>query len=153
MGRLRFITYLLRNKEIKIVEYAHMTQQKIKNYIRSIKRIPQADYIFLADADGASVDQKRNKVKTHYPECDIEKIYIVQREIESWYLAGVNSDIYPLIKEKITNTDDVSKEKFLSMIPKNYTKILFMSEILQRYNLSLACSRNTSLAYFAKCLL
>ena len=150
----RFFEYMLREKEIKIVEYAAMKQKKITDFIKSIKAMPEDDYIFSADADGDSIEQKLEKVKMHYPICDPGKIYIVQREIESWYLAGIELGTFSSAKKKkITNTDNVSKEEFLSMIPKNYTKILFMSEILQRYNLSLACSRNKSLAYFAKCLL
>lgn len=145
----RFFAFLLKEKDIKCVEYAKMAKKKIESYIKSITAISSDDYIFTADADGASIDYKKEKISTHYPFCNRDKIYIVQREIESWYLAGVKDDAYPLLKKKkVQNTDNLSKEEFLAIKPKHHTRITFMTEILECYNLCLACSRNTSLSYF-----
>lgn len=150
----RFFSFILKGKDIQIVEYSNMSQKKIANYIKSIVAIPGCDYIFTADADGATIEQKIVKTKSHYPTCECEKIYIVQREIESWYLAGIKEDKYPSIKKrKILNTDNTSKEEFDSLIPKHYTRVTFMIELLNQYDLYLAKERNTSFMQFVNSVL
>lgn len=150
----RFFTYLLRGLDFKIVEYANMSQKKIADYIKSIMSIPGSDYIFTSDADGLTIAQKTERIKAHYPYCECQKIHIVQREIESWYLAGINIEKYPSIKRrKVLNTDNTSKEDFRALIPRRYSRITFMIELLKQYNLRLAKERNISLTQFVNSVL
>lgn len=136
--------------EIRFVQYAKLTGRQISSLINALPNFRHADYFFFADADGATIEAKIDIVKSKYPYCDASKIRIVQREIESWYIAGLRESM--CIKHKIKyipHTDDLSKEKFDSMLPKGYTHISFQVEILKNYDVELAKSRNASFRNFA----
>jgi hypothetical protein len=81
-----------------------------------------------------------------------EKIRIVIREIESWYLAGLNNDACRKLKIPVFNdTNEVIKEKFDSLIPKKFqeSRIDFMQELLalKHYDLETAKQKNRSFHY------
>ena len=101
-------------------------------------------------ADGATVEHKIEKVAQKYPMVDKSKIRIVQREIESWYLAGLDKINCTKYKIKyLERTDEVSKEKFDSMIPKKLDHTSFQIEILKYFDKECAKSRNYSFDSFA----
>ena len=140
-----------RDTEIRIIKYASWSPKDISNLIRSFPNFRNADYLFFADADGATIGHKIDVIKKRYPVCDESKIRIVQHEIESWYIAGLSQSMCTKYKVKyVSHTDDLSKEKFDSMIPRGYTHISFQVEILKRYDVELAKSRNISFRSFAQ---
>lgn len=137
--------------KIKIIPYANMPTKDITNYLKSIQSMNNSDYLFFADADGASIDDKTEIISKKYPLCEREKIRIVQWEIESWYLAGLDSLNCAKYKIKyLPHTNDVSKEKFISMLPKGHTRVTFQIEILKCFNQEEAKNRNYSFRVFAK---
>ena len=151
----RFLKSFCRSKyrgvEIRFVQYATLTGKQISSLIHALPNFRHADYFFFADADGATVEAKIDIVKRKHPYCDESKIRIVQREIESWYIAGLSEGMCTKHKIKyIPHTDDLSKEKFDSMLPRGYTHISFQVEILKHYDVELAKSRNTSFRNFAE---
>lgn len=146
----RFFESYYKPEKVIFVEYKTMSNKEIQAYINSFSRITTADYLFFADADGASIKDKLDKTAKKYPMCDKSKIRIVQREIESWYLAGLNQTICAKYKVKyIPRTDDVSKEKFNSMVPKGHNHTSFQVEILKHFDKECAKSRNYSFESFA----
>ena len=127
-----------------------MRKEKVDNFIRSIRAMG-ADYIYLADInDYPCITAKKGEIQRKYKNIDCNKIVIVVREIESWYLAGL--DIMACNKLRIStfsNTNDVSKEKFNNLIPKEFTsRIDFMLEILKNFSIEIAKHKNTSFQYF-----
>ena len=146
----RFFESYYKNQDIKIILYATETNKSIYGYIKSIEKLHNSDYLFFADADGTTIDAKTEIIHKKYPMCDKSKIRIVQREIESWYLAGVNLSSCNKYKIKyFPRTDDISKEKFDSILPKNQTHISFQQEILKNFDKDCAKSRNYSFDSFA----
>lgn len=146
----RFFESYYSSIDIKTILYANMTTKEISNYIKSIKSLKNADYIFFADADGASIEDKIDTISKKYPACEKTKIRIVQWEIESWYLAGLDSSKCLKYKIKyLSHTDGVSKEKFISMLPKGMSRVTFQIEILKYFNKEEAKSRNNSFRIFA----
>lgn len=146
----RFFRYYFSKKNVKIIQYANMPHKDFANLVQTISHTKNADYIIVADADGASINEKKDKVTEKRPTCDTSKVFISQYEIESWYIAGLNiSDSAKYKVKYISCTDSISKEKFKTLIPKGYTSVSFKVEILKCFDLESAKSRNTSFGIFA----
>ena len=57
---------------------------------------------------------KKKKTQEKHPNIDKDKIIVVIKEIESWYLAGLDNKACKQLKIKnFANTDNITKEKFL----------------------------------------
>lgn len=134
----------------KFIQYSGWTIVKINNFIRSISCMPDNDYIFLGDADGKTLNEKKNELIRRYSNLDSNKVFIVQYEIESWYYAGTSQEICQKLnlKHYVYNTDSLMKEHFNAKLPKKADRKFIMTEILKMYELELAISRNTSLSLF-----
>ena len=137
---------------IKIIKYATMRKEKKDNFIKSIRAI-NADYIYFADInDSPCITAKKDIINKQHNLIDINNVLIVIKEIESWYLAGLNNDSCRQLKIKFrNNTDNVTKETFNNLIPMKYTsRIDFMVEILKRFSITEAIRKNKSFNYFIK---
>ena len=135
---------------VKIYKYAEEKDEKTDNFIKSINSM-QADYIFFVDFDNfPCITARKERIKQKHKNIDPDKIIVVVEEIESWYLAGLNSSAYNQLKIKKQNlTDNISKEKFNSLIPKNFaSRTDFMIEILKFFSLEEATRKNKSFNYF-----
>jgi hypothetical protein len=140
---------------INIIEYAQLKKKKVNDFIKSINSM-EADYIFLADIDlSPCITQKKSKVKRAYRTVDENKIVVVIREIEAWYLAGLS-----LAKNKklgiknFSTTDNVNKEIFNNLIPNRFdSRIEFMLEILSHFLITEAKRKNKSFKYLTKKLI
>jgi len=138
-----------RYSTIKIIKYATMKKEKVDNYIKGIKAMG-ADYIYLTDInDSPCVTAKKEKTQKKHQNIDKNKIIVVIKEIESWYLAGLDNKACKQLKIKnFANTDNVTKEKFNALIPEKFSKIDFMSEILKNFSIEIAKQKNKSFRYF-----
>ncbi len=137
---------------IKIIRYAQKPKkfEYIKNFIKSIQSM-KADYIYVTDINSSPcVTDKKNKISEKLNNIESNKILVVIKEIESWYLAGLdrNSTKKLGIKKVYPTTDTLTKEQFNSLIPKKFdSRIDFMMEILQNFSLETAQQKNKSLKY------
>lgn len=146
----RFFRHYYSGRNVKMVQYANMPSKEFSSYIQTITHMNAADYIIVADSDGASIDDKKRKIIEKHPICNISKVFISQREIESWYIAGLNRcDSAKYRVKYIFCTDNISKEKFDLLIPKGYTPTSFKVEILKFYDFEEAKYRNASFKIFA----
>lgn len=145
----RFITSVFGKDKIKVIKYAREKKEYINRYIKSIKSMPNCDYIVICDIDLKSLVEKKNAILAQFPDCEAEKIIVSIAEIESWYIAGVDQITSRAMKIKyVYYTDCITKEKFDQMIPDKIDRINFMIEILKKFNLNEAILRNKSLKYF-----
>jgi hypothetical protein len=108
-----------------------------------------ADIFVISDFDKSScITNKIDKVRTDYNIPVEVKIFIVKKEIESWYLAGIND--FLLNKHSIqefNDTENLSK-KFLNTLSKRNGSLLeFKLKILNNYSLKTGISKNSSLKY------
>ena len=153
----RFFNKILSSKfqkkysAVKIVKYATMKKEKVDGFIKSIKSMG-ADYIYLRDINNSPcVTAKKEEIRNKYKNIDKDRVVIVVKEIESWYLAGLNNEVCKQLKIKnFANTDNVSKEKFNALIPKKFSRIDFMSEILKNFSIEIAKQKNKSFRYFVE---
>ncbi len=147
----RFFHWYFDQQYKVIIPYAQMKKEKVNALMKGIQKIPETDYILLADADNQSVADKIEKIKTRFSACEREKIYIVKREIESWYLAGLKaSDCKKWHIHYYSHTNDLVKEDFDRLKPKHMSRIHFMLEILKRFDLSEGVERNGTFYHFCQ---
>jgi hypothetical protein len=146
----RFFKWYFNKCYLHFITYACQKPSKINNYIRSINKLPSARYLFIGDSDNDSPKVAKDKILKRFPAVNRERVVIVQREIESWYLAGLEAAKCSKLNVKYyPYTNNISKEQFDSLIPKEYSsRINFMIEILKEYNLRLGRERNKSLDTF-----
>ena len=146
----RLVNVLFHNTEEKsIIEYSRRNNSSIAKFIRALNGTSDR-YIFFADSDTKSMDQRKSDIKTKFKSINEDQIVIVCIEIESWYYAGMNVELCQ--KNKIKFKDDanrVSKEGFLSLIKKcSLQKTEIMIEVAKMFDVDLARKRNASFSDF-----
>ncbi len=135
---------------IDIIRFAALKKEKIDNYLKSIKAM-DADYIYITDINNSQcATAKKQKIQNHLRNIDEERIIVVIKEIESWYLAGLDNTYARKNKlRSLSDTNNISKEQFNSLIPKKFdSRIDFMLEILQNFSFEIAKQKNKSFRYF-----
>ena len=139
---------------IKPYQYQQKTRKTIKALISSIEKIDFADYFFLRDInDSPCVAARFEIIKTKYAgRIDVNNIIVVVKEIESWYLAGLDDKkCQELGLGTFSHTDDIAKEQFNRLMPKKFdSRIDFMAEILKRFSIETAKQKNASFSYFMR---
>ncbi|WP_456408546.1 hypothetical protein [Caldithrix abyssi] len=152
----RFVDYIIKPllqelyDFIEVREYARLKDSKLQNFVKSIKAMG-ADYWLLADINTAPcIDARKRKIIDKFKAVDPACIIVVIKEIESWYLAGIDNKAAQSLKIKsFRNTDELDKEKFLALIPANFdSKVDFLNELLKHFSLEAGMEKNQSFKYF-----
>ncbi len=141
---------------IKVIKYAKLPKTVVENFIKTYKKQPSSDYLFLCDMDARGnsalciTKRKEKEQNTFGNLIDRDKLVVVKEEIESWYIAGITPENLKKLKIKpFTDTQSMSKEEFVRLIPKNFISTNdFLVEVLKEYSLEQAQSLNASLSYF-----
>ena len=136
---------------IEVRKYAEKTKKYIFNLIKTIKSMNDS-YIYFSDINNAPcITLKKQKILEKYKTIDRNRIVVVIKEIESWYLAGLNDeDSKKLTKKLFKSTDTITKEQFNKYKPKNESRINFMIELLKVFSVDIAKQKNNSFSYFMK---
>ena len=145
---------LIEKKYNKVIirSYANLTKEKINSLIKSIIDLKEC-YIYVKDINNAKcITKKKREIRKELKNISNDRIVIIVKEIESWYLAGLGKkDSKNLGIKYFGNTDNIIKEKFNSIIPKKFdTRQIFMLEILNRFSIKIASKKNRSFEYFIK---
>jgi len=147
----RVIKPRLEEKHDRVVlwKYAQVKNTKIDNFLKSIKAMG-GGYIYIGDINRAPcVSGKKQEIQNKFKNIKIDRIIVVIKEIESWYLAGLDDTRSKELKIRIFNTtDDVTKEQFNDLSNRVDSKIDFMLEILKRFSIETAREKNKSFRYF-----
>ena len=144
--------YLRKTKSIEIwpIKYAEKSPKLINKDIKSKSNFK---YIFLSDLDNnyypCITARKEDRLK-NYEYLNSSNIVIVKEEIESWYLAGINTSSEQFSELIIPDsTDDIEKETFDQMISTiSDSKKDCLVEIAKNFDFDLAVKRNSSFRYF-----
>ncbi len=129
--------------------YASLKKEKINNFLKSIKAM-NAEYIFVTDIDNSlCVTAKKQKIKDKLGNIDEERIIVVVKEIEGWYLAGLdNTETKKFKIRTFGRTDSILKEQFNKLFLKAFdSRIDFMIEILKVFSIEIAKQNNESFKY------
>ncbi|PWB49859.1 MAG: hypothetical protein C3F06_13645 [Candidatus Methanoperedenaceae archaeon] len=135
---------------VMLWKYAQEKDDKIFKFIKSIESM-DADYICVADINGSPcVTDRKQRLHKDIKNIEKEKIVVVKKEIESWYLSGLNETSSKKLKVKsFVNTEHITKKQFNDLIPKIFdSRIDFMSEILKFFCMNTAKMKNESFKYF-----
>jgi hypothetical protein len=137
----------------KPYRFVQKSPKLVKAFLHSIKRL-QCDYFFLTDINHFScVTAKKSDILNKYDSViDPAKVIIVIKEIESWYLAGLNDKTSKIIGIQFyATTDHITKEMFNDIVPQAYgSRDAFMMEVLKSFSTEVAARKNDSFAYFLK---
>lgn len=129
--------------------YAAMKKEKIDNFLKSIKAMG-AEYIFAVDINNSPcVTAKKQEIQNKLRNIDGDRIIVVIKEIEGWYLAGLgNTEAEKFKIRTFSETDTTTKEQFNALIPKTFdSRIDFMLEILRIFSVETAKQKNRSFKY------
>ncbi len=138
--------------KISVFKYAKINKAEIVRYINGLKAIRE-DILCLADINSApNISQKKTALNLYKIGvfCD-ENIIVVIKEIESWYMAGMNDKCCKKLGiSKFDNTNTLNKEEFHVAISKSRfrPKLSCCIEILRNYDIATAISKNKSFNYF-----
>ncbi|RDV80898.1 hypothetical protein [Ammonifex thiophilus] len=153
--------YLSESYAVHIVKYAEKKSpfKNIGGLIKTIRRRKEKgedlEYIFVVDLDecpcitGRKQDilQKFSSVLGNLEEARREldrRILVVVKEIESWYLAGLNGD-----ENLPETTEELTKEDFEKLAQdKRCSHIELMNRILDNFSVEIAAKKNRSFCYF-----
>ena len=153
---------------VQLWQYSQQEKEKVNKFldsIRAMQGVGIADLIILADLDESPcVTDRKERIPSGFRSLSAgqspgqptgpfssTRILIVCREIESWYLAGLNDEECKRLglTTTIDNTDRISKEQFLDLMPDRFdSKSEFMLEILRVFDHETARSKNSSFRYF-----
>lgn len=137
---------------VEIIMYAGMKNEKVCGFVRSIIAMGH-DYILCADIDQEqNVRAKKTVLSDRYCLIENDHIIVIIKEIESWYLAGLDDRAQNRLGiRQYRSTNHITKELFNSMIPRHYaSRIAFMGDILGLFSLSVAKEKNRSFSYFSQ---
>ena len=135
---------------VEVSSYAELKPVKVDAFIRSIEAMG-ADYLLAADMDDSPcITERKNRIRSRYQAVMLNNIIVVVREIECWYLSGLDERSCKKLGMKVLgSTDALTKEEFLDLKPKKYdSRIDWMRDILQAFSVDTAIERNRSIRYF-----
>lgn len=135
---------------VSVQQYVQMKRKKLEDFLKSIKDM-DADYIYVRDInDAPCVTAKKREIQNKINNADNNRIIVVIKEIESWYLAGLNETNSKRFGiPNFDTTDNITKAKFNSFIPRNFDSgIDFKLEILKCFSINMAKQKNKSFRYF-----
>lgn len=133
---------------VKVVAWANRKAEFVNRLVRSAKGM-RAEYVLVADCDQhPCVSGKRQWVRQQFQMVEEARILVVVREIEGWYVAGIEREAERKLRIRVPGrTDGFTKEDFLGMMPEKFERTDFMVEILKGFSIQGARNRNRSFAY------
>ena len=134
--------------DVRIWEYSQQTNEKKTDFLKSIHSM-QADYLWFCDIDDRPcISLTKQLVIRQLASLSLDRIIVVVREIEAWYLAGLDeSDCQELGLQPISQSDQITKERFNLLIGGENVHTQMMVEILRRYDLEVARQKSSSFDY------
>lgn len=137
---------------ILTIKYAEDTKIHIDKIIQTLDA-KNHKYILLGDFDSSDkcITSKKEDLIKEFEHLNMNAIFIVKDEIESWFISGVDTDLEEFSEFEIPeNTEGITKEMFNDMWKKSHfdSRIDFMMEISKSFNFNLAIKRNDSFKYF-----
>jgi hypothetical protein len=139
-----------RYDSVQLWKYAEETKKKTNSLLRSIHAM-KAEYIFLTDINFAPcISARKQKTRAKFQNVEICNIMVVVKEIESWYLAGLDADHSKKMQiPDSEHTNDLTKEQFDNLIPDKFmSRVDFMQETLKHFDIEIAKQKNQSFSYF-----
>jgi len=155
-----FVNEVVKKRITNMGKYDAVIPYKYKNipksdntkFIKGLRAVG-SDILCMADINSSpGIEERKEKLrKDDVGDVPDNCIVIVIKEIESWYLAGLDRECCRKLKiGHRARTDTISKKECHALIAKSkYSpREACMSEILKRYNIEIARGKNKSFYYF-----
>ncbi len=109
-----------------------------------------ADHLLFGDIDERPcVTVTKETITNRFAGLTWDRIVVVRREIEAWYLAGLDeASWHDLGLDRVRNIDEATKEQFDRIVGGKVNHTNAMIEILKHYDVEVARQRSRSFAYF-----
>lgn len=136
-----------------VKEYAQLSRPELEAIIR-VYNISGWNYFILGDKDASPcISQRKSSLSERFGGVPQDKIIVVERTIEAWYLAGLSPDNHLRI-EVPRDIDSCNKQKFEQVAQpirkkSGDTILQIKNRLLEEYDWQLALNRSRSLRYFA----
>jgi hypothetical protein len=137
---------------VELISYASMKSAKVCRYIKGLMAL-RYDFIVVADIDQEpTVHHKKKVLMARFCNLHPDRVMVIVKEIESWYLAGLDDHASTVIGvRRLEHTDFLTKEHFNRWIPRQYnSRIAFMVDCLQHFSIPVAIEKNKSFHYFIR---
>ena len=130
-------------------EYSQRRPVERARILRSIGSM-NADYILFGDIDERPcVTVTKETITNQFAGLTWDRIVVVRREIEAWYLAGLDEAACgDLGLGQVSDIDSITKEQFDQLVGGRVNHTNTMVEILERYDVEVARQRSPSFGYF-----
>ncbi|EQD60466.1 hypothetical protein B1A_10122 [mine drainage metagenome] len=111
-----------------------------------------AEYLFFVDLDSSlCVTERKARIRQRFPDLLEREICVVVKEIEGWYLAGMDATFARrLLKLDPARCVAITKEEFYAPLRSSRSRLSrsdLALEALEHYSLADAVQRCASLAY------
>lgn len=135
-------------KDINTFMYARRKREIVENYIEATLE-KEEEILCLTDSTHAPCISGRieDLINNEIGHFDRKAIIVAVKEIESWYLAGVDYQCCRRLRiEYVPKTENVKKEGFHSIIARSKyrNRQACKAEMLRNFNIQLASERNAS---------
>jgi len=142
----------LRYEAVWVRPYAEMKKKKCSSFLKVIKKMNE-HYLCVTDIDSApcvTERKRRLRAQNFGSLLDEDRVAVVVREIEGWYLAGLDKANCNTLGIRFAgDTNSISKEDFDRLIPRRYdSKKDFLAEVLKCFNMTIAKQKSLSFKYF-----
>ena len=134
---------------VDIWDYSEEQNSRLTRLLQSVDSM-NADYLLFGDIDDRPcVTATKEYITRGIPRLEWDRIVVVRREIEAWYLAGLDEAAHrELGLARVRNIDEVAKEHFDRLVGGEDEHTNTMVEILRHYDVEVARQRSPSFGYF-----
>ena len=134
---------------VEIWEYSQQTSAKFSRLLQAIISMND-DYLLIRDMDNRPcVTATKEEIASRISAVSWDRVVVVPREIEAWYLAGLNEAACDELGiDRVSEIDTVTKERFDQFVGGRRQHQPTMIEILRHYDVQVARQRSPSFAYF-----
>ncbi len=145
---------------LEFIKYRTRPAERVDGFLKSIQSMRERDpigidYLLVCDLNNAPcVTARKDEVRQIYKSLENNRIVVVIRQIEGWYLAGIDkSRCKTLGIRHLENTSSVTKEQFNHLIPKRIrARAVFLQQLLEVFSVDLAKQKNESFRYLCRLL-
>lgn len=135
-------------QRVEIRQYAQIKAKKLQQLILAIREIGDTNIVFADFDNHPCITSKKNYVNYRFRYVPYSFMFIVIQEIEGWFLAGLSvRESRKVGVRSLPTTNHITKEHFIELKPKTGTRLKFMHNILNHYNIQVAQKKNKSFHY------
>jgi hypothetical protein len=135
-----------RYRLVRLIKWSQMHKRDVETLVEQANTKGNR-YVFVGDINSElCVTAKKRSLMDVYPFLHSSSIFVVKREIESWYLAGAPSNLY---SSSNVSTENVAKGELQRACPQRFDSLIdYKRELLRCFEFGRAKQRNRTFCRF-----